>query len=137
MVTPYSHVSKNNHRAFKNEQKNRINFLLMALPIIFVCMVVIVFANGGDVFSKSIRVLPIINYQYYDYCLAQSNGAVITISCPTTYGTAYKVVTSIPKELALQLEAKIFSIRGISALVAHDTVILEYQKKMYPAALVH
>ncbi len=138
MVVPYNHVTENSHRVLKNGNKNR-NFLFMGLAIIVGCIVVVGFAND-NIFSKIINETgdsPILNYQYYDNCLAQANGENMTINCPTAYGAAYKTVTSIPNELASQLEEKDFSLRGISTLESHDTLILEYHKKMYAAAVVN
>ncbi len=133
MIIPYSDTVKNNRKLLKKGQKNKIKFLLLALPIIVGCVTIIEFTNGG-IFSKIINEassLQLLNYQYYDNCLVQSNGASMTINCPTIYGTAYKFVTTVPKEFASQLEETIFSIRGISILEFHNTLILEYHNKMY------
>lgn len=71
----------------------------------------------------------------YENCLGYGKGESITISCPTDKGYVYKTTLAMPHDLITKLEMTNFSIRSISISENSDgSVILEYQKNLYPTS---
>ncbi len=73
----------------------------------------------------------------YNNCLGVSDGAHLTVTCPTAYGTPYKAVVKIPTELIVQLESYVFNLREISVTEHTDSISIQYAKKMYEAKFIN
>jgi hypothetical protein len=76
---------------------------------------------------------PILNI--YDNCLGYGEGESITVACPTEKGYVYKTTLEMPHGLVAKLATDDFSVRSISISENSDgSVILEYQKNLYPTS---
>ncbi len=68
----------------------------------------------------------------YDNCLAYGSGESITVTCPTSDGSAYKAILDMPQDLKKDFADSVFSIRGVSFSENSDgSVILQYHLKKY------
>ena len=68
----------------------------------------------------------------YDNCLAYGSGECITVTCPTSDGSAYKAILDMPQDLKKDFADSVFSIRGVSFSENSDgSVILQYHLKKY------
>ena len=68
----------------------------------------------------------------YDNCLAYGSGESITVTCPTSDGSAYKAILDMPQDLKKGFADSVFSIRGVSVTENTDgSVILQYHLKKY------
>lgn len=71
----------------------------------------------------------------YENCLGYGEGKSITVACPTEKGYVYKATLAMPYGLVTKLATGDFSIRSISISENSDgSVILEYQKNLYPTS---
>lgn len=71
----------------------------------------------------------------YENCLGYGKGESISITCPTDKGYVYKTILAMPHDLTTKLAMTDFSIRSISISENSDgSVILEYQKNLYPTS---
>ncbi len=68
----------------------------------------------------------------YDNCLAYGSGESITVTCPTSDGSAYKAILKMPQDLKKDFADSVFSIRGVSVTENTDSsVVLQYHLKKY------
>jgi hypothetical protein len=68
----------------------------------------------------------------YDNCLAYGSGESITVTCPTSDGSAYKAILDMPQDLKKGFADSVFSIRGVLVTENADgSVILQYHLKKY------
>jgi hypothetical protein len=68
----------------------------------------------------------------YDNCLAYGSGESITVTCPTSDGSAYKAILDMPQDLKKDFADSVFSIRGVSVTENSDgSVMLQYHLKKY------
>ncbi|HEX5358659.1 MAG TPA: hypothetical protein VFW99_01945 [Candidatus Nitrosotalea sp.] len=68
----------------------------------------------------------------YDNCLAYGSGESITVTCPTSDGSAYKAILDMPQDLKKDFSDSVFSIRGVSVTEnADSSVVLQYHLKKY------
>jgi len=68
----------------------------------------------------------------YDNCLAYGSGESITVTCPTSDGSAYKAILNMPQDLKKDFADSVFSIRGVSVTENTDSsVVLQYHLKKY------
>lgn len=74
---------------------------------------------------------PITQQAQYDNCLAISDGKTMSIKCPTSYGYVYSAVLGIPQALIAQLHHKRFSLRGLSIIENLNSILVQYEKKLY------
>ena len=71
----------------------------------------------------------------YENCLGYGEGKSITVSCPTEKGYVYKTTLAMPHGLVTKLTTDDFSIRSMSISENSDgSVVLEYQKNLYPTS---
>ena len=71
----------------------------------------------------------------YENCLGYGEGKSITVTCPTEKGYVYKATLAMPHELATKFATGDFSIRSMSIRTnSDDSVVLEYQKNLYPTS---
>ncbi len=58
---------------------------------------------------------PAVAYQKsFQNCLAYGSGQSVTVTCPTDYGSAYRAILDMPKDLSEKFSHAMFSIRGVS-----------------------
>ena len=68
----------------------------------------------------------------YANCLAYGSGESITVTCPTSDGSAYKAILDMPQDLKKDFADSVFSIRGVSVTENSDgSVMLQYHLKNY------
>lgn len=68
----------------------------------------------------------------YDNCLAYGSGESITVTCPTSDGSAYKAILDMPQDLKKNFADSVFSIRGVSVTEnADSSVVLQYHLQKY------
>jgi hypothetical protein len=76
---------------------------------------------------------PAIVYQKsFKNCLAYGSGESVTVTCPTDYGSVYKAILDMPKELSAKFSDAMFSIRGVSVNENTDgSVVFRYLNNEY------
>ena len=76
---------------------------------------------------------PTVVYQKsFQNCLAYGSGESVTVTCPTDYGSAYKAILDMPKDLSAKFSYAMFSIRGVSVNENADgSVVLLYLNNEY------
>ena len=68
----------------------------------------------------------------YNNCLAYGSGESITVTCPTSDGSAYKAILDMPQDLKKDFADSVFSIRGVSVTENTDgSVMLQYHLQKY------
>jgi len=64
--------------------------------------------------------------------LAYGSGESVTVTCPTDYGSAYKAILDMPKDLSAKFSYAMFSIRGVSVNENVDgSIVLLYLNNEY------
>ena len=88
-----------------------------------------------DLSTQNIRLTNDLILNMYKNCLGYGKGESITIACPTEKGYVYKTTLAMPHDLVTKLTTDDFSIRSISISENSDgSVVLEYQKNLYPTS---
>lgn len=86
--------------------------------------------NSSDITKTSS--FPITSGKSYDNCLAYGSGESITVTCPTSDGSAYKAILNMPQDLKKDFAESVFSIRGVSVTEnSVGSVMLQYHLKKY------
>lgn len=89
----------------------------------------------SDLSMQNIRLTNNSVLNIYENCLGYGKGESITIACPTEKGYVYKTTLAMPHELVAKLATDDFSIRSMSLSENSDgSVVLEYQKNLYPTS---
>ena len=88
-------------------------------------------AGKSNIIHNPIVLNPITQSAHYDNCLAISDGKAMSVKCPTAYGYAYNAVLQIPQALTSLLHQKSFSLRGISLTENVNSILIQYEKKLY------
>ena len=88
-------------------------------------------ATNSSVITKTSSFL-IASGRSYDNCLAYGSGESITVTCPTSDGSAYKAILNMPQDLKKDFADSVFSIRGVLVTENLDgSVMLQYHLKKY------
>src|SRR3989475_7924007 len=74
----------------------------------------------------------IVYQKSFQNCLAYGSGESVTVTCPTDYGSAYKAILDMPKDLSAKFSYAMFSIRGVSVNENVDgSIVLLYLNNQY------
>ena len=74
----------------------------------------------------------IVYQKSFQNCLAYGSGGSVTVTCPTDYGSAYKAILDMPKDLSAKFSYAMFSIRGVSVNENVDgSIVLLYLNNEY------
>ncbi len=88
--------------------------------------------DSDNISSKQMIHSPVISQKSFQNCLAYGSGESVTVACPTDYGSAYKAILDMPKELSAKFSDAVFSIRGLSLKENSDgSVVLQYLDNEY------
>ena len=88
--------------------------------------------HSNNKFLEQMTYPAVVYQKSFQNCLAYGSGESVTVTCPTDYGSAYKAILDMPKDLSAKFSYAMFSIRGVSVNENVDgSIVLLYLNNEY------